>query len=332
MKTSASPISVQIALHRRDDNLFINPPSVDQLCHKVPFGTMVLAQTESSFRLASKFLRSGIHVLDILFVFQTYKFEQLGIGYENLVHLESPRLGVGFGILDRDLDFQVSEVHPAEPLRSLGGIRQRVAFSIQPLPVPKAGCLHDQGVAFPPPNRVTVPGSLIDRGQEPPIGEDLPEAGVVLVENQKQPRNLDDLLEPAYPCVSFYNAYRQTPCNGLAGLGWRAPGLRQFRYPGSIGQAALDAWSNVKKLGLPWIVLNVPDSRKVRLTVRCFGSGGGEVRFSVRRSRNPRRGVVQPLRGERNARREQDNQSQDRSPHFLSPVRQLYVYSRNVAR
>src|SRR5437867_3297037 len=131
---------------------------------KVPSSTMVLPQTESSLRLASKFLRSGIHVLDILFVFQTYKFEQLGIGYENLVHLESPRLGVGLGIVDRDLGFQVSEVHPAEPLRNLGGIRQRVAFSVQPLPVPKAGCLHDQGVALPLSDRVTVPGGLVDGG------------------------------------------------------------------------------------------------------------------------------------------------------------------------
>src|SRR5438046_9500393 len=112
MKTSASPISVQIALHRRDDNLFINPPSVDQLCHKVPFGTMVLAQTESSFRLASKFLRSGIHVLDIVFVFETYKFEQLGIGYEYLGRLESRRLGVGLAIVTSDFDLAVSEVHP----------------------------------------------------------------------------------------------------------------------------------------------------------------------------------------------------------------------------
>src|SRR5207249_10966211 len=136
------------------------------------------------------------------------------------------------------------------PLCNLGGIRQRVAFGIQPLPVPKAGCLCDQGVALPLPDRVTVPGGLVNSGQGPPIGEDLPEARVVLVENQKQPGNLDDLLEPAYPCVSFYNAYRQTPCNGLAGFGRRAPGLCQFRYPGSIGQSARDAWSNVKKLGL----------------------------------------------------------------------------------
>src|SRR5438093_7240048 len=35
IKTSASPIIGQTAPHRGDDNLFIGPPSVDQLCRKV---------------------------------------------------------------------------------------------------------------------------------------------------------------------------------------------------------------------------------------------------------------------------------------------------------
>src|SRR5262245_54961107 len=81
------------------------------------------APPQSSFRHDSKFRRSGIHVLYILFVFQTYKLEQVGIGYENLVDLDSPWLGVGLAVVDRDLDFQVSEVYAAEPLRNLRGIR-----------------------------------------------------------------------------------------------------------------------------------------------------------------------------------------------------------------
>src|SRR5204863_1733932 len=281
------------------------------------------AKAEPSLCPAPNFLRSSIHVLYISFVFQTYKLEQLGIGHENLVYFEAKRLGVGLRIVDCDLDLQVSEVHPSEPLRQLGGIRQRVASSIQPLPVSKACCLHDQGVALPLPDRVTVPGGLVDRGQTAAVGEDLPEAGVVLVENQKQPWILDDLLEPTDPCVSFDNAYRQTSRDGLAGLGRRVPGLCQFRHSGSIRQTALYARSNVEKLGLPWIVLNVPNPGKVRLPVRCSGRWSREVRFSVPRSRNPRRGMAQPLGGKRNARGEQGKKSQHRSMHLNPRLRQF---------
>src|SRR5436309_3017244 len=302
------------ALYERPRCIFCAKPRLGEGDSPVA-DSFTAAKAERSLCPAPNFLRSSIHVLYISFVFQTYKLEQLGIGYENLVYFEAKRLGVGLRIVDCDLDLQVSEVHPSEPLRQLGGIRQRVASSIQPLPVSKACCLHDQGVALPLPDRVTVPGGLVDRGQTAAVGEDLPEAGVVLVENQKQPWILDDLLEPTDPCVSFDNAYRQTSRDGLAGLGRRVPGLCQFRHSGSIRQTALDARSNVEKLGLPWIVLNVPNPGKVRLAVRCSGRGSREVRFSVPRSRNPRRWMAQPLRKKRDTGRDQDSKNKNGSSH-----------------
>src|SRR5881296_1013308 len=52
------------------------------------------------------------------------------------------------------------------------------------------------------------------------------------------------------------------------------------------------------------------------------GPYAGKIRFSVRRSRNPRRGIVQPLCGEWNRRRDKDNQSQNgsSSDHVSLPV------------
>src|SRR5260370_285820 len=52
----------------------------------------------SSFRHASRSLRRGIHVLYIFLVFQTDELQQVGVGCENLVHRDGPRLGVGLGI------------------------------------------------------------------------------------------------------------------------------------------------------------------------------------------------------------------------------------------
>src|SRR6266571_3073312 len=56
-----------------------------------------------------------------------------------------------------------------------------------------------------------------------------------------------------------------------------------------------------------------PDSGQIRLAIRRLRRRGREVRFSVRRPRNPRGGVVQPLRGEWNVRRENDDESRNRS-------------------
>src|SRR5213593_4134384 len=56
-----------------------------------------------------------------------------------------------------------------------------------------------------------------------------------------------------------------------------------------------------------------PDSGQIRLAIRGLRRRGREVRFSVRRSRNPRGGVVQPLRGEWNEGRKKDDNSPSRS-------------------
>src|SRR5438094_9821789 len=65
-----------------------------------------------------------------------------------------------------------------------------------------------------------------------------------------------------------------------------------------------------------------PYAGKIRLSVRRPRRRGRQVRFSVRRSRNPGRGIVQPLCGEWDRRRDKDNQSQNgsSSDHVSLPV------------
>jgi len=70
---------------------------------------------EPLVRLASSFLGPGIHVLYIFFIFQTDVLQQIRIGRVNLAHRDGPRLGVNLGIIDCDLDLQMSEVRTPEP-------------------------------------------------------------------------------------------------------------------------------------------------------------------------------------------------------------------------
>ena len=51
----------------------------------------------------------------ILFVF-AIGLDQIGIGQQLHGHLGTPRLGVGLGIVDDDLDFEVPEIRPRETL------------------------------------------------------------------------------------------------------------------------------------------------------------------------------------------------------------------------
>ena len=74
--------------------------------------------------------RSGIHVLDVFFVFEADEFDQLGIGSQNLVHLKREGFRVDLRIVHRDLDFHMSEVDAAESFRNLGGIWDRHLWTI----------------------------------------------------------------------------------------------------------------------------------------------------------------------------------------------------------
>src|SRR5207247_10150483 len=74
-----------------------------------------------------------------------------------------------------------------------------------------------------------------------------------------------------------------------------------------------------------------PYAGKIRFSVRRPRRRGRQVRFSVRRSRNPGRGIVQPLCGEWDRRRDKDNQSQKKSSkgHPILPVRATFITAFN---
>src|SRR5207247_9800057 len=80
------------------------------------------------------------------------------------------------------------------------------------------------------------------------------------------------------------------------------------------------------RLNLPRSVLKIfvavsdrPDAGQVRLAIRSLRHRSREVRFSVGRPRNPRCGVMQPLRGERRRQHSEDYREHDRF-HTVPPA------------
>src|SRR2546428_3226955 len=81
-------------------------------------------------------------------------------------------------------------------------------------------------------------------------------------------------------------------------------------------------------------VSGLPDSGQIRLAIRRLRRRGREVRFSVRRSRNPGGWVMQPLCGQWHARRWKDYESHNRSRtrHVGLPFDTLYTLLRYTSK
>ncbi len=97
--------------------------------------------------------------------------------------------------------------------------------------------MHYQAVAFPSRGGVAVPGGLGIFRQRAAVGEDLPVAGVAFVDNDQQPRDLNELPQLGID-QHARRAERQAmrcrivfPVVGLALL-------HGFRGPGLVGEAA----------------------------------------------------------------------------------------------
>src|SRR2546427_12106968 len=78
------------------------------------------------------------HVLRVLLVV-TDVFDQLGIRHEIETRGDGPRLGIRLRIIDRDVDFQVSEITAPEAFRRVQRVSVRVAGIVQPWLVIEAG-------------------------------------------------------------------------------------------------------------------------------------------------------------------------------------------------
>ena len=86
-------------------------------------------------------------------------------------------------IVDRHLDVERAVVGPAKTLGHPRLIRERASVEICPQPVAQSDRLHDQRVSLPSSGRVAIPGGLRILRQRSPVGVDLAELHVALVQD-----------------------------------------------------------------------------------------------------------------------------------------------------
>src|SRR5258708_3946120 len=103
-----------------------------------------------------------------------------------MLQSDGPRSGVGFGIVYGNLDLQMAEVAPAEPLGHFSRFSDRIPRSIEPDIFAKPDGLDNQGVALPFARRVAVERGLRIARQRTAVGEDLAVIDVLLIENRNQ--------------------------------------------------------------------------------------------------------------------------------------------------
>jgi hypothetical protein len=125
-----------------------------------------------------------------------------------LVYRDGPGLGVGFGVVDGDLDIQVPEVGAAVALGDLAGVGQRAALDVQPSQIAESSGLDHQRVALPVARRVAVPPRVRILGQGPAIGKDLPDACIGFVQDHDHLRSLDHLARLPM-VVKLHDPHRQ---------------------------------------------------------------------------------------------------------------------------
>src|SRR5690242_5329539 len=88
------------------------------------------------------------------------ELDQFRVEHDPLVNRDGPRLGVGLGIVDGDLDFQMSEIRTPETLDDPAGLGQRAALYIQPAHIFEVRRLDGERLAFPVASRVAEPPRL----------------------------------------------------------------------------------------------------------------------------------------------------------------------------
>src|SRR5262245_55023687 len=235
------------------------------------------------------------------------ELDQFRVEHNTLVDSDGKRLGVGLGIVDGHIDFEVSEIGPSKTFDRFSGIGQRVPVDIQPAGIAEVRGLHNKRVTLPLANRVTIPPGIgVFGGQGPTVGEDLAKTTVSFVNDVDHSRSLDDF---SWLTVSMklHVAHRQTMRIGVVFAVVGHALLHKVSCPRLQRQTFLESRTHIAKCsdrrrarrwrwrrwgrlsglsrGLPDIL---PDSREVRLSVGRSWCRCRQVRLSVRPFGNTR--------------------------------------------
>src|SRR2546426_5308795 len=121
-------------------------------------------------------------MLQIAIVLVANGFHQFSVGQQTDLLGDRPWLGVGLGIIDRDLNFHVPKVFPPETFDHTQRFRCRLAGLIQPRFSVEASGVDDERIAVPLACRITEPRGRSILGELTAIKKDLPPKRMGLVD------------------------------------------------------------------------------------------------------------------------------------------------------
>src|SRR5438105_6659763 len=113
-------------------------------------------------------------MLQVAIVFVANGFHQFSVGQQTDLLSDRPRLGVGFGIIDGDLNFHMPKVFPPETFEDMQRFRCGLAGLIEPGLSVEASGVDDERVAVPLACRITEPRGGSTLGELTAIEKDLP--------------------------------------------------------------------------------------------------------------------------------------------------------------
>src|SRR5207249_6261294 len=245
----------------------------------------------------------------ILFVFAE-RFNQLLVRKKiQACELDGPWPAICLWVLDGEFQIDVPEVAATVAFGDVRRFGLRVAVHVQPPYIVKGIGLDDQRVAIPLADGVTVVGRLGGLGQRTSIHKDLAVLIIGLEKNRNDLRSLDNLARRRYR-IEIRHAVAEAALGRMAFL--------QVRFALLVERFCRRQHGNLNSIGAQVLKIFVavpdcPDARQVRLAIRSLGRRSREVRFSIRRPRNPGCGVVLPLCREWNGRPQKNDESQNRS-------------------
>src|SRR6266516_58337 len=247
-------------------------------------------------------------MLQVNVVLVANEFHQFRIRQQACLLVDRPRLCIGLGIIDGDLNIHVTKILAPKTLDDMQGIRGWLPGLIQPGLAVKTPGIDHQSIAFPLTCRITHPTWSEVLSQLAAIQEDLPPEIESLVDNHHESWSLDDLPrwgDPVDPRDTLRKASRIRVLSLVQSSGafngeCLGPGLiRDIRR--------FEVFRKV--LVVP--ARGCPDSRHVWAAIGQSRSRRGEIRFSVGPLWNCAGAYLRPLSMNRRANQRQERNRSD---------------------
>ena len=134
-------------------------------------------------------------VYAVLFVFVAHVLEDVGVGLEQVRHLDRKGLVVRLRVVDGDLDIQMPHVATPIFFGQAHCFAVRMPAAVEPRLIVETDALHDQRVAVPSADGKPEPRRIGIGRERPSVGINLSRhSAVELVHHDDQPGRLNDLV------------------------------------------------------------------------------------------------------------------------------------------